>query len=223
MRTNVTGIIAAMVLAGSTQAAKAVLVDDFNDGSTAGWTTRAGTVSESGGLFSGSEISLATMDGQTGSTVGVDALMQGSSGYVAVVLNYSSLSDNLFVKIQDNNGNGLFDRVFFYHGNNGNDGLVGTDYFDLSSEVVSSYFEVSVDGLGHVTANVAATGDAFGGVLTNSYAGTGIGLGFWQNSLADNLYIDGNGGGAVPEPASLALAMLGLAGFVQGRKRRRTA
>ena len=96
-----------------------ILVDDFNDGSTAGWTTRNGTVSEGGGFMTGTNLSLATMDGQMGSSIGVDAIAGPNPSYVALVLNYSSLIDNLFIKIQDNFLNdGLFDTVFFYHGNN---------------------------------------------------------------------------------------------------------
>jgi len=204
------------MLAGGTQANAGVgLVDDFNDGSTDGWTVQNGSIFEMGGLMSGDNSSLALMDGMSGTQIGVDAVMGNNVNYVALVLNYTSLSDNLFIKIQDNNGNGLFDRIFFYHGNNGSDGLIGADFFDFSFEVSSSYFEVTLNGDGTVIAYVEATGDFFGGTLTNAYGGTGIGLGFFgsgANGGADNFYI-------VPGPGALALLALGAVGIRRKRKR----
>ena len=39
--------------------------------------------------------------------------------YAALVSRYLNLSNNLFIKVQDNNSSGDFERVFFYYGNNG--------------------------------------------------------------------------------------------------------
>jgi hypothetical protein len=190
-----------------------IVVDDFNDGVISSWTAQSGTFSETGGLFGGSDFSLITLDGATSSSIGVDITGVNGAGYVALVLNYSSLADNLFVKLQDNDGNGLFDRVFFYHGN-GHDGITGPTTFVLEFEVASTFFKVTDNGDGTVSAYVDATGEVFGGSLINTYAGSGVGLGFWEDAQADNFYIETK---SVPEPSTLAIFALGLVGLVSRR------
>jgi hypothetical protein len=211
--------LASMAAAFGLNAQAAMTVaDNFNDGTFSGWTTQAGTLTESGGTLTGSDFSLATLDGASATSVGVDALAGGGVSYVALVLNYSNLSDHLFVKLQDNTGDGLFDRVFMYHGNGFSSAVTGSYYFDLSTQVQSSYFEASVNNVtGIVTAKVGATGDVFSGTLTNSYTGTGVGIGFYGNATASNYYVQS----AVPEPEALAmlLAGVGVVG-VMVRKRR---
>ena len=218
-------IAAGMVfLGGSHASANLLLLDDFNDGSTSGWTVQtSGSQSESGGVRSGWSTSLETMDGIAESTVGVDAIHGGGGvAYVALVTLYNDLSDNLFVKLQDNDGNGSFDSVFFYHGNNLSDGLVGADYYDLSFEVSSTYFQLTNNLDGTVSAFVQATGDVIDGTLTNSYTGTGTGLGFYGNGQADNFY--GGPAAVVPEPSSSAMFGIGALGlFGYSRRRRQTS
>jgi hypothetical protein len=191
-----------------------IVVDDFNDGVISSWTAQSGTFSETGGLFGGSDISLTTLDGATSSSIGVDITGVNGAGYVALVLNYSSLADNLFVKLQDNNGNGLFDTVYFYHGNNGSNAITGFTSFGLGFEVASTFFKVTDNGDGTVSAYVDATGEVFGGSLINTYAGSGVGLGFWQDAQADNFYIETT---SVPEPSTLVIFALGLMGLASRR------
>ncbi|PCI54725.1 MAG: hypothetical protein COB36_09340 [Alphaproteobacteria bacterium] len=214
-----TGFAAVTILISPVVQAAPVLVDNFNNGTTDGWTDQDGTGFESAGTRSGTFVSLATYDGLTSNSLGVDAIAKGGGiSYVALVLNYNSLSDNLFVKIQDNNGNGLFDRVFFYHGNNTAAGILPTNMFKLSTKVASTYFEVTDNLDGTVSAYVSASGDTFDVTLVNSYSGTGIGLGFFGKAQADNFYAAG--GVPVPEPAPLALLGLGLVGLGVMRRRK---
>jgi hypothetical protein len=208
-------LLGPLVFAVSASATATVqVVDDFNNGVYSGWTTREGTLSESGSVLAGTNYSLATYDSMAGRTIGVDAVGGVSTSYVAAVLNYSSLDDNLFVKIQDNSGNGLFDRVYFYRGNNGDSAVSGLDNVPLTFEVHATYFQVTDNGNGTVTATVSATGDTWTKTLTNTYAGTGGGLGFYGTAQVDNFYL------AVPEPSTLTLlgvAALGLAGWAWRR------
>lgn len=200
------------------QAAMTV-ADNFNDGVFSGWTTQAGSLVESGGTLGGNNMSLATLDGVSATTVGVDAVSGSGLSYVALVLNYSSPSDLLFVKLQDNSSDGLFDRVFIYRGNNGTPAVTGSYYFDLSTQVKSSYFEASVDKVsGLVTAKVGATGDVFTGTLSSAYTGTGVGIGFYGDAKANNYFVQS----AVPEPEAMALLLAGV-GVVGVMARKRQA
>lgn len=209
------GFAMGLLLLSTAGVSEASVIDNFNDGTTNGWTTRAGFLNESGGFMSGSNISLGTINGYSGNSLGVDALLGGNSGYVALVLNYNSLSDNLFVKIQDNNGNGLFDTVFFYHGNNGNSAVSDGYIVKLANETRSSYFEVTDNGNGTVTAFAGATNESFTRTLTHIYTGAGLGIGFWENGLADNLYAPSS----VPVPGAFWLLGSSLAGLAGLRRR----
>ena len=215
---HVIGLVSMAVVAGiaADSAVAQSLVDDFNDGSTSGWTTRFGSVFESGGAQSGNNLSFATYDGLTSSAIGVDAVPDSSLSYVALGLNYNTIEDFLFIKIQDNNANGLFDTIYFYHGNNRDLGLNGDSLFALSTEVGSTYFEARDNGDGTASAYVAATGETFGGTLSRSYSGTGVGLGYWSGGQADNFY-----NAAIPEPTSAAILIPGLACAITVRRRKR--
>lgn len=204
----------------------ATISDDFNDGVVSGWTERTGMFTESGGSFRSTDFGLATLDGVTGSQISVDAVTTGGLSYTALVMNYTSLSDHLFVKIQDNNANGLFDSVFFKHGNNTANGVTGSNHRGLATEVAATNFELKDNLDGTVTVTVGATGDIFTATLLNAYTGTGVGLGFYGNGAADNFYVGpAISPSAVPVPAALPLLLgaLGGLGIVARRRKQRTA
>lgn len=207
--------VATLLMVGSAHAAL-TLADDFNDGSSDNWTVRDGSISESGGTLSGSNMSLATLNGASGNTLGVDAIPGARISYVALVFGFASLSDNLFVKIQDNSGNGLFDRVFAYRGNN--DQIHSYDIFDLAFEIDATLFSATVSGTS-LSAFVEGTGQTFNFTLDGDFGASAVGLGFYGEAKADNFYV--GGGNVIPEPGSLALLGLGLAGL--GAWRRRSA
>lgn len=200
--------------AGATAKGGLILSDNFNDGYTAGWTPTNGIVSESGGRFGGTNNSFALFDGGSGSKAGVDAISGNSVGYVAIGLNVASNSDMLFSKLQDNSGDGRFDRIFFFDRNNSAN-LISVS-FALSSEFDQSYFELRDNLDGTASAYVAATNQTFTITLGRTFTGTGIGLGFNADATADNFYSQSN---VVPEPTTM-MSFLCLAGIALRRRRK---
>jgi hypothetical protein len=218
-------IAAAAALLG-TSAAQASLVDDFNraDALTIGdsYTVQNGNFRISGNKATTTNfVSLATYNGSNSSTVGVDASLRGfdSGSYVALTLGYGS-ADSYFIKIQDNDGDGFFDRYGFDTGNNDLTGPFNALGFGFQAGSI----DVSVTGT-VATLSILANGNT----LTYSYdygfaPGNGLaGFGLNRLGVADNLRFDSVPQQGVPEPASWALMIggFGLAGAAM-RGRRRT-
>jgi cysteine-rich repeat protein len=134
--------------------------------------------------------SLMTFVGQTSNTVCVDTFINGAQiQYTALVLRYADLANNVFVKVQDNDGSGDYDTAFFHYGNNGG-AWSGTYLFPLTP-FTSARLLAHVDGT-DVTLqidtdfnNVADQTYTVGGLPTGSL-GTGIGLGGFQAALMDD-------------------------------------
>ncbi|MFN8159945.1 MAG: hypothetical protein U0R52_02715 [Solirubrobacterales bacterium] len=66
---------------------------------------------------------LATFKGRKAAQACLDVRTNGAGAtqYVAIVLGYAGLDNNIFVKVQDNDTDGTFERAYFYRGNNGDD------------------------------------------------------------------------------------------------------
>jgi hypothetical protein len=123
--------------------------------------------------------------------------IQGSSlVYVALVFGISSQTDNVFLKVQDNDSNGFYDRVYFYRGINGSSwtGQTGTSFplvTPTASGRMTCYFTNNGD-----TANVDIDNNFDGtvdehfetnGVLNLApVLGTGFGIGCFNNPAVDN-------------------------------------
>lgn len=129
----------------------------------------------------------------------------GGLVYVAMMAGFANGSDNVFVKVQDNNSDGWYDRVFFYYGNNGGPwaGYTGSYYYDLATPTVSGTMTLSFDNAGDdavLTINNDASGatEVFvcGGLAVNSgYLGDGAGVGTYGQCLFDDWSFNGGGGG----------------------------
>ncbi|MCP4771703.1 MAG: hypothetical protein GY879_09875 [Planctomycetes bacterium] len=141
-----------------------------------------------------------------GSTVATDFDHGGGLNYVAVVAGYSSLTSCVFVKIQDNDSDGMYDRVFFYNGNSGGTWGSSTYYYDLATPTVSGSMTLSFDPGGDI-AILNVENDASG--LTETFTGdnllaiagslgTGYGIGTYGPAFFDNVSInDGCGSGGL--------------------------
>ena len=200
-----------------------IVLDDFNrpNGSAPGenWTERAGSFVIQDNKLLGSSTSLMTWNGPSTTTVSFD-LFHGDSGtqYGALVLGYANLSNNLFVKVQDNGGGAAYDSVFFYYGNYGE---------AFGSEPVTSAVTPFVSGRVTLSllGSVATIGidTNFDGVAEQSFKrfdvpttklGTGFGVGLYGSSAIDNFV-------AIPEPGVVPLLSLGVVGLVFALRRRR--
>ena len=210
-----------------TTAAQASLVDDFNraDALTIGdsYTVQNGNLRISGNkAITTNFVSLATYNGSSSSNVGVDASLRGfdSGSYVAVTLGYGS-SHSYFIKIQDNDGDGFFDRYGFDTGNNDLNGPFSALGFGFQSASI----DVSVTGT-IATLSILANGNTL--TYSHDYGfapGSGlVGFGLNRLGVADNLRFDSVPPQGVPEPASWALMIggFGLAGAAARSRRRST-
>ncbi|HUU91030.1 MAG TPA: PEP-CTERM sorting domain-containing protein [Phycisphaerae bacterium] len=143
--------------------------------------------------------------------------------YVALVCLYLDDANNIFVKVQDNDLDGLYDTAWFYRGNNREpwgDRVPGRDDW----EDLWPYFSEARMGT-YITGDEVVLGidRDFDGVFESLYArggvplaelGLGVGLGGYNDAQADNFL-------AVPEPATLALMGLGAAVLVATRRKHR--
>ena len=186
--------------------------DDFNraDSGDLGpdWTTQSGAIGITNNMAQGIvNLSMATINGvddnYASSTMSA-RVDNGTSGlaYVALVAGYADLSNNVFVKIQDNNSDDLMDRVFFYYGNNGGNWGSSTWYYDLAVPTATATIHLSFDNGGDravftVENDASGNTEVFYGDNLLGVAGglgTGFGLGTFGIGAADDYTV--NDGGA---------------------------
>lgn len=240
MRPNLRGVLAlaaafVTVLAAPTAQASTIVLDDFNraDSATlgAGWTQQAGQCSIlSNQANCTTSAALATYVGGFGSVVGADVFVTGagSTDYAALVLGYADDSNNLFIKLQHQDGVAGFDSIGFYFGNNGSNNAAwsgSTFLVGALPNFTSAYMQVSLLGTDlhlDIDSNFDTVFD-YSFVRNNvpiGLLGTEIGIGGF---LTSNLRLDNFGAGvaAAPEPASLLLLGSGIAVLAAKARRRR--
>jgi hypothetical protein len=145
------------------------------------------------------DAALALFQGLTGTAACVDVAVNGTATqYVAIVLGYTNLTDNLFVKVQHNSGDPPgFGLAFFDQGNNGPTfapSEIFASPFSAARIAVSRTgdlvkLEVDTDFDGTPERTVTRSG-----VNALSNLGTAVGLGIYGNAFADNF--------ATPKPPS---------------------
>lgn len=151
--------------------------------------------------------SLATLNGvaehYSDSSLSVRATAGGNElSYIALVAGFQDAANCLFVKIQDGDADGMFDRVFFYYGNNGMSWGASAHAHDLAIPTASASLELSFDQLGdravlRVENDASGSTEVFyGDQLLAAANGLGVefGLGTYGSALADDFLV--NDGGA---------------------------
>ncbi|MDP7062780.1 MAG: hypothetical protein QF489_07600, partial [Planctomycetota bacterium] len=137
----------------------AAACDDFDRANSSSmgpdWIEQAGDIEILGnrghGLINFSLMTHVSASGPyIGSTVSTDFDHGGGLVYVAAVAGYSSLTSCVFVKIQDNDTDGFYDRVFFYNGNSNGSWGSSTYYYDLATPTLSGTITLSFDPGGDI-------------------------------------------------------------------------
>ncbi|MGD9020399.1 MAG: hypothetical protein PVF46_01260 [Lysobacterales bacterium] len=167
------------------------LLDDFNraDGPLGpDWADQEGTASIVNNAARGTGLGATTFVGGPVTDVleaDIDAEID-ASGYVALVLNYADNDNNLYLKVQQQDGGGTFDHAACYYGNNGSS--FGLGFFDLTQPFATAHMRV--ERVGTTVTITFSNIDGGGGMQqyvctdTPLTGGTGIGIGGWQNNAS---------------------------------------
>ena len=193
------------------------LLDDFNraDGPIgSSWTEQNGQFSVVSNAVQGGSLALATFDGATSDTLEAD-LETATAGlqYVALVLAYANLSNNLFLKVQRHSNEAGFNHAACYYGNNGSS--FGLGFFNLDSEFTTAHMKVTLEG----TTVTMTFSKIDGGTATQTYVcsgapatgGAGIGIGGYANKARLDNFSAGGSPPPVPVPIAYSWALMALA------------
>lgn len=162
------------------------------------WTVRDGSYSIVNQKAVGTaDYARATLNDIVGSRIEADISLSpmGATQFSALMLDYGAGTNNLFIKVQDNNGGGSFNTAGCYLGNNGDGGSFGLDFFDLSEAFTTAHMVVSVDNSRVVTLVFT---NIDGGSGTQAYVcgvaptaeGPFVGIGSYQGGLIDNVRVN---------------------------------
>ena len=121
----------------------------------------------------------------TNASASVDFLPKTASFnafYVALVLGNDTSADGIFMKVQDNDGTDLYDRVFFYRGVNGGGWFTGfPNVFDLAIKTPSGRMTCYVTNSGE-TANIDIDRD-FDGIVDEHFEASGLASGGFTGGM----------------------------------------
>lgn len=210
--------------------AAGAIIDDFNrpDANTLGpnWTVVNGGAQIVGARAAGlANLSLVVYNGLSASGAYMDVYNTGPGlQYAALVLGYSSINDNYFIKVQNQSGGDSFGNYAFYYGNNR---CGGGSFASLNTPFSSGRIWATYSGM---TAWLFIDSN-FDGVADQQYSytygaavsGSGVGLGFYGATQVDNFGAGLPGPSQIPEPGTLAMALAGPGAAALLRLRRRRA
>lgn len=176
-----------------------VVRDDFNRADStnmgANWTETDGDFSILGNRTVGTNSSAMSYTGAAPGDKACVEVYAANSGtqYGGVYLKWTSSGDNLFVKVQDNNGNGDFERIFFVRDGGFVFNQACAGGFVISSPFTSARLSVYLDG----TTLKADIDTNFDNISDQSYSCAGaparsgirVALGIFGGTALDNFGI----------------------------------
>ena len=162
------------------------------------WSVRAGEffIKDNKASAPNSTNSLATYNslGSNGVEADISINPEEGSQYAGLVLKYDEGAYNLFLKVQDNDGNGSFEHGACYTGNNNTSGSFGLGFFTLTTPFASAHMKVTAgdDDVVHITFT-----NVDGGTGVQNYdctgapdaEGYGVGIVSWYGARVDNFQI----------------------------------
>ena len=176
-------------------------LDDFNRPNGAlgpGWTPKLGTISIAGNLaqtiYGNIDFNLSIYNEVGANEVEADISIQPGGGgvtqYSALILNYGAGADNIFIKVQDNDGDGNFDSAACYNGNNS--GGFGRGFFFLPSTFTSAHMRIEVNAARTVTLSLTKINGGTGSMLFTcagapAFEGNQVGIGSYGGGRIDNV------------------------------------
>jgi len=213
--------------------ADAVLLDDFNrpDGPLGpNWTVTSGACSVvSQQAACSPQLTTAIFNGGRGNVVSADLYQRNQlDDYGALILGYQDSLNHLYIKLQNQDNVAGFEAIGFYFGSNGqnngawsNSGFLPRALPDIAQarmtvSLLGTNLQLDLDtDFDSVSDFTFVRNDVPVGLL-----GTGIGMSGWtaRGTRIDNF---SSNAAPVPEPATLALLSLGLAGVGFKVRRRR--
>ncbi len=177
-------------------------INDFNDSFSrsngalgSDWSDVITGFSITNGAAQGTNKSLALFTGLGSSTIGGDVSLTAGGGlqYSGFVLDYGAGVNDIFVKVQDNDGGGTFDYAACYTGNNGP--AFGSGFFALSSPFTSAHAQVTVSPDRYVTLTLTHI-DGGSGVQVYTCAGApsaeggAVGIASYYGGRIDNVVVN---------------------------------
>jgi hypothetical protein len=221
-------MMAALVALIGATAANADVTDNFNrpNALTLGgnYTVQNGNMRIEGNrAITTNFVSLVTYNDSVSDSALLDVALRGNDAgsYVALSFGFDS-ANSYFIKVQDNDGDGFFDRYGFDTGNNDLNGP-----FLALTPFQTGNIEVNITGTTATLTIVRAGGfiESFSRNYGFAPGSATVGFGINRLGVADNFQFDAvRGGNAVPEPATWALMIGGfaLAGGAARSRRRAT-
>jgi hypothetical protein len=173
-----------------------VLLDNFNRADSANlgpdWALQANDIGISSNAATNAvaNTALATYNPRTATEACIDIATSGAAiQYAAIVLRHADLDNSVFIKVQDNDGDGAFDRAFFYRGNNGSGGTLSpfqdlmpfsSGRIHVSSKGTRARLDIDTDFDNRPEESFSVTG------ITTAGLGTLIGIGDFGGARIDN-------------------------------------
>lgn len=162
------------------------------------WWVHAGEfrIQQQRALSQSGSLSLATYNSLGANQIEADVSINpgGGAQYAGLVLNYDEGVNNLFLKVQDNDGDGTFEHGACYIANNNSGAPFGLGFFSLSFPFSHAHLTVSVtdDRVAHISLTHIDGGSGsqyYECAGAPPIEGHGVGIASWGGGRVDNFQV----------------------------------